>query len=467
MYLLLLLDVGCLFVSYVLALYLRFGAVRSIDAPELHWIVFLGILVYVLLYNTAVDYNRNFARRGYFVEFKAITKRNLILAIGMGFVLFAVKEAENYSRLVFGYFILFNELLTFSAHALAKKWIRSRLSKDRNAVKILVITDEKHAENLLGELVKAADVSWDISAVALIDEEESSLKEIPVEGSKPVSVVATGKDILDKATGLAADEVFILLPDASRKVINEIIQTFEMMGVICHYSIDVAEMTGSFSTVEEFGNFTVITYAETRIDYRRRMVKRLFDIIGSIIGLIITGITFPFVAIAIKATSPGPVFFAQTRIGKNGRRFKIYKYRSMYIDAEERKKELMEKNEVEGLMFKMKDDPRITKVGKFIRKTSIDELPQFYNILVGDMSLVGTRPPTVDEFEKYTPYYRKRLCMTPGLTGLWQVSGRSNVENFDDVVKYDLHYIDHWSLSLDAKILFQTIGVVLFGKGAK
>ena len=139
----------------------------------------------------------------------------------------------------------------------------------------------------------------------------------------------------------------------------------------------------------------------------------------------------------------------------------------MYVDAEERKKELMAQNQVKGLMFKMEDDPRITRVGRFIRKTSIDELPQFYNILIGDMSLVGTRPPTVDEFEQYTPYYRKRLSMTPGLTGLWQVSGRSDIDDFDDVVKLDIAYIDNWSLKLDLKILFKTVYVVLFSKGAK
>ena len=139
----------------------------------------------------------------------------------------------------------------------------------------------------------------------------------------------------------------------------------------------------------------------------------------------------------------------------------------MYMDAEERKKELEEKNEMQGLMFKMENDPRITKVGAFLRKTSIDELPQFYNVFKGDMSLVGTRPPTADEFEKYNQYYRRRISMTPGLTGMWQVNGRSDIEDFDDVVKYDLMYIDNWSLRLDIKILFQTVGVVLFGKGAK
>ena len=196
-------------------------------------------------------------------------------------------------------------------------------------------------------------------------------------------------------------------------------------------------------------------------------IKRLIDIVGGLVGCLITAVLTPFVALAIRIDSPGPIFFAQTRIGKNGRRFKIYKFRSMYIDAEERKKELEAQNEMQGLMFKMDNDPRITKVGKFIRKTSIDELPQFVNIVKGDMSLVGTRPPTEDEFEQYNSHYRRRISMTPGLTGLWQISGRSEIVDFDEVVKLDLEYIDNWTLGLDIKILFRTIWVVLTGKGSK
>lgn len=210
-----------------------------------------------------------------------------------------------------------------------------------------------------------------------------------------------------------------------------------------------------------------MTYAVTEMDYRRMIIKRMMDIVGGSVGVFITLLVTPFVALAIKLESKGPVFFSQVRIGKNGRRFKMYKFRSMYINAEERKKELMAQNEVKGLMFKMDNDPRITKVGRFIRKTSIDELPQFFNVLKGDMSLVGTRPPTVDEFEQYNIYYRRRLSITPGLTGMWQVSGRSDIKDFDDVVKLDLKYIDEWSLRQDVKILIQTVGVVLFGKGSK
>ena len=165
--------------------------------------------------------------------------------------------------------------------------------------------------------------------------------------------------------------------------------------------------------------------------------------------------------------SPGPVFFTQERVGRNGRRFKIIKFRSMYADAEERKTELLAQNEMQGLMFKMEDDPRVTPIGRFLRRTSIDELPQFFNILRGDMSLVGTRPPTVDEYEKYDSVHKSRLATKPGLTGLWQVSGRSQITDFDEVVRLDNEYIRNWSLWLDLKILWKTVAVVLRRKGAK
>lgn len=204
-------------------------------------------------------------------------------------------------------------------------------------------------------------------------------------------------------------------------------------------------------------------------------IKRLFDIIGALIGLIIMGIAYIFVAPAIKKASPGPAFFKQERVGKNGRIFYFYKFRSMYLDAEERKKELMEQNQMSGLMFKMENDPRIIGsekgpgkgIGNFIRKTSIDELPQFWNVLKGDMSLVGTRPPTKGEYEQYDLKHKIRLSMKPGITGMWQASGRNNITDFDEVVKLDTEYIENWSIWLDIKLLFKTVKVVLVREGSK
>jgi len=185
------------------------------------------------------------------------------------------------------------------------------------------------------------------------------------------------------------------------------------------------------------------------------------------VGLLIAFVLGLFVAPAILLDSPGPVFFKQQRVGRNGRIFTMYKFRSMRADAEQRKRELMGKNKMSGLMFKVDDDPRVTRVGRFIRKTSIDEYPQFFNVLIGDMSLVGTRPPTLDEYEHYTSALKKRLSFKPGLTGIWQTSGRNEVTSFEDVMSMDLEYIRKWSVLLDVKLILKTIRIVLLGRGAE
>lgn len=200
-------------------------------------------------------------------------------------------------------------------------------------------------------------------------------------------------------------------------------------------------------------------------------MKRAMDIAGGVVGCLITGLLYLVVAPCIYIKSPGPIFFSQVRVGKNGKKFKLYKFRSMYMDAEKRKKELMEQNRVKGgMMFKIDNDPRIIGgekgIGGIIRKYSIDEFPQFWNVLKGDMSLVGTRPPTVDEWEKYDLRHRVRLATKPGITGMWQVSGRSDITDFEEVVRLDREYIVGWSLGLDVKILVKTVGVVLLRRGA-
>ncbi len=457
----LLTDGICVILSYLLALLLRYGSLSGADHKDTYVLVCVWILLFTVLYDTMVGSGRSFLRRGYYVEAKAVAKHITGLVIFLGCSLFVFKEAENFSRLVYGYYILLEALFMFCAHVLLKKYLRAHYRADRSRTKVMVITDAASAGKILPLLLSDTEYDCEISAAAIWDRD---MRGQSVEG---IPVVADGGSVIDAARTMPIDEVFLHLPEISKAALRRLVMDLEAMGLSCHYHIDVAELDMQAQGIGEFAGFTVVTYAIHPMDNRRGMIKRLMDIAGGLAGLFITALLYPFVALAIKLDSPGPVIFSQPRIGKNGRRFQIYKFRSMYLDAEERKKELEERNEIQGLMFKIEDDPRVTRVGKFLRKTSIDELPQFFNILKGDMSLVGTRPPTVDEFERYTPYYRRRLCMTPGLTGLWQVSGRSNIDNFDDVVKYDLHYIDHWSLSLDIKILLQTIVVVLFGKGAK
>ena len=218
--------------------------------------------------------------------------------------------------------------------------------------------------------------------------------------------------------------------------------------------------------VEHIQGIPTISKQMININAAGLFYKRMVDFSIGLLGIIIFCIMYPFVAIAIKLDSPGPILFRQKRVGQNGRIFEIYKFRTMDINAEEQKREIMAKNEMQGLMFKVKNDPRMTRVGRFLRKTSLDEVPQFINVIKGEMSLVGTRPPTLDEVEKYEPWHRRRISMKPGITGLWQVSGRNKITDFNEVVKLDLKYIDQWRFVNDIKIILQTIWVVLRRKGA-
>jgi len=217
----------------------------------------------------------------------------------------------------------------------------------------------------------------------------------------------------------------------------------------------------------EFEGFPLLTFESAPNTLWPLIIKRAFDLVVSGALLVLLSPLFLLIALIVKFTSKGPVFFRQERCGLNGRRFTLYKFRTMIDDAESRINELLMKNEMKGPAFKFAKDPRITRVGKFLRVSSIDELPQLWNVFVGDMSLVGPRPPLPAEVKKYEPWHRRRLSMRPGITCLWQVSGRNKITDFDEWAKLDLEYIDKWSLWLDAAILLKTVPVVLLGIGAK
>jgi len=239
------------------------------------------------------------------------------------------------------------------------------------------------------------------------------------------------------------------------------------MGIISRVLLDVYHVNNYKWYVSSFGIFPMLTFYNVSIDPVLLAIKRLVDIIGSLAGIILASPLMLITALAIKIESPGTVLFKQDRVGLNGKKFKILKFRSMCNDAEKKKKELIAQNEMgDERLFKMKDDPRVTKVGKFIRKTSIDELPQFFNVLKGDMSLVGTRPPTVSEVELYNRRHFRRISIKPGITGIWQTSGRNEIKDFEQIVQMDVTYIDNWSLLLDFKLMLKTIGVLLNSKGA-
>ena len=268
----------------------------------------------------------------------------------------------------------------------------------------------------------------------------------------------------------SVDEVHFVFTFGSKDemiAIQPLIEVCDSMGVTARVILDNLDLPVSKSYVSSIGTYPVITYHSVSLDKLQLFVKSVMDITGAVIGLILLAPVFIIAAIAIKIDSPGPVFFKQQRAGIRGNVFQIYKFRSMYVDAESRKRELESMNMFkDGMMFKIDNDPRITRVGAFLRKSSIDELPQLINVLKREMSLVGTRPPTLEEVKKYEREHWRRISIQPGITGMWQVKGRSQILDFDDVVKLDEKYIDEWSVLLDIKLILMTLKVVLSTRGA-
>ena len=260
--------------------------------------------------------------------------------------------------------------------------------------------------------------------------------------------------------------------------VTRLIEQCGQMAIPIHILLPVGAMGGK-SFVEKVNGFDVLTHAANYASPLQLLIKRAADLVGGLIGSFFAILIILVFGPIIKIVSPGPILFRQERIGRNGKRFRILKLRTMDVDAESRKDELRNQNRVaDGHMFKLDFDPRIigneilsdgtkkTGIGEFIRRRSLDEFPQFFNVLKGDMSLVGTRPPTPDEWERYELHHRARLSVRPGITGMWQVSGRSEITDFEEVVRLDTQYINNWSLGLDFRILLKTIQVVLYGRGA-
>jgi len=457
-------DSLAVLLSLILAGSLRYGGFYQWRAVEDVKMAFsAAILIHVAIFYF-LDITEGFYRRGRYQELLLCLKYNIIMVISITFFGFAIKTELLMSRLVMMWFFLFNTGFLLAVHIIIRN--RERIFKISKGKKdnLLIITTSDQIEGILGAFLRSKEISWNISGIILLDKEAvfDKINGIPVFYGK--------KNCLEFASRQVVDEVFIQigLIQENKRFLQNLILEFENMGVVVNLNLDLFDLGFSGEKrIYSLEGYNVIAFSSRLLDYRMVLIKRLMDIVGALVGLLITAVITAILAPFLLLESPGPLIFKQKRIGRNGRVFDFYKFRSMYADAEEKKEELMDQNEVEGPMFKIKDDPRVTKVGRFIRKTSIDELPQFWNVLKGDMSLVGTRPPTLDEFQQYEAYQRRRMSFRPGITGLWQVNGRSEIRNFDDVVKLDLEYIDNWSIALDIKIIGKTLLVVLLGKGAE
>lgn len=296
------------------------------------------------------------------------------------------------------------------------------------------------------------------------------LRESPEQGAGNLSVPNLGSinDLSCALTTNSIDEVvFALSPECATVDITSCIDLCEELGTTYRIVPSLYDPADRWNLrVESIQGIPTLLKSTVRINYTGMFYKRILDYVVGSVGFLIFLMLYPVIGLLIKLDSPGPVLFRQPRVGEHGRVFNIFKFRTMRTGADKMLAELMAKNEMKGHMFKITCDPRITKVGRFLRKTSLDEFPQFINVIRGEMSLVGTRPPTVDEVARYEARHRRRISIKPGITGLWQISGRNKIEDFEQVLKLDLQYIDNWRFLDDLIILWKTIWVVLARKGA-
>lgn len=457
-------DIIGITIGYFLMAYLRYkydNNIMQILNPMVTYRWLIAIFVVTLIYMLSYP-NKEFFKRKFWQEFFCNMKTNILAAALMATIAYLIDDARDYSRFIYLMTMAFSFWWMQITHCFYRWYILNTREYSQITRKMLIVTTSKHAEEVLQNVMKEKTWNLWITGVAIVDADMvgQTILDIPV--------VANKKTMLLYATRSVVDEVFVHIPYYNDSMMKKLIQEFHNMGITVSLNIQMFDMEiDTNKRLDSVGKYPTVTFAPREICLQMIIIKRFMDIVGAIVGLAVTVLAAIIIGPIIKIQSPGPLFFSQKRVGRNGRIFKIYKFRSMYADAEERKKELMEQNEMDGLMFKMKDDPRITPIGKFIRKTSLDELPQFWNVLKGDMSLVGTRPPTVDEFEQYEGYHKMRLSMTPGLTGVWQVSGRSDITDFEEVVAMDVDYIKNWSLKKDIEIILRTFKVVLCSSGAR
>ena len=454
-------------VSVASAYLLAFMALYGTFPNGMKWYgLFLMLLIYFL--SAVIPVKRTSPEEESTAEtFAGAWRQTVYMAFLLAVFLFFFARNNYETKIFFVLQIGFLLLCLNLGRIYCKAVILNYYDKDKNKIRLLIFANKTNALTAMRRLAASKLCRYDLIALAIVDGETEQVELNLIQYRDGRSYMVTeSADIDEYMKRQAIDEALLSLPNSSREYISSLLKTLQSMGIVAHVAANSLGLSEEAKQVGELGNYRVLTYGTRIFTPAELFIKRMMDICGALTGLLLTGILSIFVVPAICLESPGPAIFKQIRVGKNGRKFAIYKFRSMYIDAEERKRELMEKNEMNGLMFKIKDDPRITRTGRFIRKTSIDEFPQFLNVLKGDMSLVGTRPPTVDEFEQYEEHHKRRLSLNPGITGMWQVSGRSDIQDFEDVVRMDLEYIDNWSVWLDIKILIQTVFVVFSHKGA-
>ena len=465
------LDMICLQLAYILAYAISgygFNPYGIIIYRNMAVFLELADLIVIFAYGTM----KSVLKRGYYRDFVVTVKHSIMIGALEILYLFLLQQGQAFSRLTLILTVVIYLVLTYVVRELWKKLLRKQMA-DGGERKLLIITSEDVAEQVVSNMQENNYARYSIAGVVVIDADWTgrTINGIPVVANEENAAMYVCQEWIDEVLIVISE----VLPYPS-----ELIEKLTETGVTVHLNLaKITNVTGKKQFVEKVGNYTVLTTSINYASTKQLMLKRLMDIAGGLVGCILTGIICIFVGPAIYIASPGPIFFAQERVGKNGKKFKMYKFRSMYMDAEERKAELMKDNKLgDGKMFKLDFDPRVignkilpdgthkTGIGDFIRRTSLDEFPQFFNVLKGDMSIIGTRPPLISETNFYELHHRARLAIKPGITGMWQVSGRSDITDFEEVVRLDKEYITNWNIGLDIKILFKTVLVVLKKDGS-
>lgn len=468
------LDILCLQVALMLA-YVCSGYGWDIYTPILYRNVamFLGLADLMLL--ICRETMKGVIRRGHFREFTMTVKQAVFIEGIALLYLFLLQEGQNYSRLVLLLMPVCYSVVAYAVRELWKWHLQKKKTSDEGKSALLIAASEDVVERVVKTIKENNYAQYIVAGISLIGGGKYSVGE-KIDG---VPVVAEEAGIPHYVCQDWIDEVLVVTSDEvpyPGKLLSQLMET----GVTVHLGLaKVMSEPGKKQFVEKIGPYTVLTTSINYASSFQLFLKRAMDIMGGLVGCIITVLLLPFVGTAIYLASPGPIFFAQERVGKNGKRFKMYKFRSMYMDAEARKAELMKDNRLgDGKMFKLDFDPRVignkilpdgshkTGIGDFIRRTSLDEFPQFFNVLKGDMSIVGTRPPLISETNLYELHHKARLAIKPGITGMWQVSGRSDITDFEEVVRLDREYISNWNIGMDIKILVKTVMVVLKEDGS-
>ena len=428
------------------------------------------LVLFELLFDIMADINIDVMYRGVLKEF-ALSVINM--GFGSGVVLlYMTYVAKWYTTTELAwYFFLSSAGLDYIAKIVYKELVKKGLSVYNNKRKMILIGTDDNIIEFVKQIEHYSFGQIEITGIVLIESEKYKVGDT-IMGYEFICKIDDLPDYLLKQW---IDEVLMNLP--SRRAPRDVIAKLTEMGITTHRIIDFSMQEDNNKMVEVFAGYTCLTESVRIMQSTSFFAKRAMDIAGGLVGSLITIVLTIFIGSLIFITDPGPIFFKQKRIGKGGRVFNMVKFRSMYKDAEARKAELMKHNTVsDGMMFKMDNDPRILGsgpdgtrkgIGWFIRKFSIDEFPQFFQVLMGDMSLVGTRPPTLDEWEKYGSSHRARMAIRPGITGMWQTSGRSDITDFEEVIRLDMEYIKNMDIWFDIKLIAKTVKDQFRGAGAK